>query len=150
MVDVDHFKRYNDTFGHLQGDKVLREMASTLKRNIREIDTVARFGGEEFIVLLPDTDKKGAMAVGEKLRRIVESHRFLDTSGTGVQPITISIGVSSYPDDVREQDDLIDHADIALYEAKDSGRNRVINYPQASLTPGLGAARDMKRPLLDS
>lgn len=150
MVDVDFFKKYNDTFGHLQGDKVLREMGATLRRNIREIDTVARFGGEEFIVLLPDTDKKGALAVGEKLRRIVESHRFLDTGGTSIQPITISVGVSSYPDDVRELDDLIDHADIALYDAKDSGRNRVISYPQLSMATSLEGARNLKRPVLDS
>lgn len=146
MIDVDFFKKYNDTFGHLQGDKVLKEMSNVLKRNVREIDTVARFGGEEFIVLLPDTDKKGAVAVGEKLRKIVETHRFIDVSSQAVAPISISVGIASYPDDVRELDDLIDHADIALYDAKDSGRNRVICYPQLALPTSLDAVRNLKRP----
>jgi len=150
MIDVDHFKKYNDTFGHLHGDKVLKEMAILLKRNTREIDTVARFGGEEFIILLPDTDKKGTVSVGEKLRKLVESHRFLDSYSEAITPITISAGISSYPDDVREIDDLIDHADIALYDAKDSGRNRVICYPQLALPTSLDAVRSGKRPILAS
>jgi diguanylate cyclase (GGDEF)-like protein len=150
MIDADHFKKYNDTFGHLQGDKVLREMANLLRKNVREIDTVARFGGEEFIILLPDTDKKGAVAVGEKLRKIIEAYRFIDTSGTSVSPITISVGIASYPDDVRELDDLIDHADIALYDAKDAGRNRVVCYPQLTLPTSLDASRNLKRPTLVS
>lgn len=146
MVDVDHFKKYNDTFGHLQGDKVLKEMAQLLKKSIREIDTIARFGGEEFIILLPDTDKKGALAVGEKLRKIVEVHRFIDTGTTNISSITISAGVSSYPDDVRDLDDLIDHADIALYDAKDAGRNKIVSYPQLSLPTSIDAVRNLKKP----
>lgn len=146
MVDADHFKNYNDTYGHLHGDRVLRELASILRHNIREIDTVARFGGEEFIVLLPDTDKKGAIAVGEKLRRLVEVHRFIDTATQAPTPITISIGIAAYPDDVRELDDLIDHADIALYDAKDAGRNRVVCYPQLTLPTSLDAVRNLKKP----
>lgn len=150
MVDVDHFKKYNDTFGHLHGDKVLREMANLLRKSIREIDTVARFGGEEFIILLPDTDKKGALAVGEKLRKLVESNRFMDSASQSITPITISVGIASYPDDVREQDDLIDHADIALYDAKDSGRNKVICYPQLAIPANVDVVRNLKRPTLVS
>lgn len=150
MIDADHFKKLNDTFGHLQGDKILKELSALLKRNIREIDTVARFGGEEFIILLPDTDKKGSLSVGEKLRKIVEGHRFFETASQPAIPTTISVGVSSYPDDVRELDDLIDHADIALYDAKDAGRNRVICYPQLSLPTSLDAVRNLKRPTLVS
>ncbi len=150
MVDVDHFKKYNDTYGHLHGDKVLKEMAQVLKRSVREIDTLARFGGEEFILLLPDTDKKGAIAVGEKLRKIVNEHRFPDVAGTASSLVTISVGISAYPDDVRELDDLIDHADIALYDAKDSGRNRVVCYPQLTLPTSLDAVRGLKRQPLDS
>ena len=150
MVDVDHFKKYNDTYGHLHGDKVLREMAQVLKRSVREIDTLARFGGEEFILLLPDTDKKGAIAVGEKIRKIVNEHRVPDVAGTSASLVTISVGISSYPDDVRELDDLIDHADIALYDAKDSGRNRVVCYPQLTLPTSLDAIRGLKRQPLDS
>lgn len=150
MIDADHFKKLNDTYGHPQGDKILRELSALLKRNIREIDTLARFGGEEFIVLLPDTDKKGAISVGEKLRRIVEAHRFMEGAGQTNIPVSISVGVSSYPDDVRELDDLIDHADIALYDAKDAGRNRVVAYPQLSLPTSLDAVRGLKRPTLVS
>lgn len=125
MVDVDHFKAYNDTFGHLQGDAVLRQIGTLLKRNLREVDTVARFGGEEFVLLLPDTDKRGAIAVAEKVRMIVEAQRFLSEERQETRQITLSAGVATYPEDVEEMDDLIDHADIALYRAKEQGRNRI-------------------------
>lgn len=119
MVDVDFFKRYNDTYGHLEGDKVLRSIGALLASNLREVDTVARFGGEEFVVLLPDTDKHGALAVAEKLRHLIQEK---------ISGITVSIGVANHPEDVQEMEDLIDHADIALYEAKDGGRNQVVTY----------------------
>jgi diguanylate cyclase (GGDEF)-like protein len=126
MIDIDHFKEFNDTFGHRHGDRVLRHIATTLAKNLREVDLVARFGGEEFVVLLPDTDKNGAIVVAEKLRRLVEGTRFDDVSNPHY--LSISIGLSNFPEDAREMDDLIDHADIALYEAKDAGRNRVVVY----------------------
>lgn len=129
MIDVDHFKAFNDTHGHLYGDEVLRQIADILRRNLREVDTLARFGGEEFIALLPDTDKAGALHVGEKLRRIVDAERFPVPDSTIFQSLTISVGVSVYPDDALQIDDLIDHADVGLYEAKDGGRNRVVPYP---------------------
>ncbi|MBI2346268.1 MAG: sensor domain-containing diguanylate cyclase [Deltaproteobacteria bacterium] len=135
MVDVDRFKVFNDTFGHLQGDLVLKQLSDLLRRNLREVDTVARFGGEEFVVLLPDTDKMGASAAADKLRHFVEQERFplpTDVAGAAT-PLTISIGVSVYPDDAAEMEDLIDHADIALYEAKDAGRNRMVCYPSVTL-----------------
>ncbi len=119
MVDVDYFKHYNDTYGHLKGDEVLRKLGSLLDENLRDVDTIARFGGEEFVVLLPDTDKRGALAVAEKLRHLVQEK---------VAGITVSVGVANYPEDVQEIDDLIDHADIALYDAKDQGRNKVTMY----------------------
>lgn len=119
MADVDFFKRYNDTYGHLEGDKVLRSIGALLAANLREVDTVARFGGEEFVVLLPDTDKHGALAVAEKLRHLVQEK---------IPGITVSIGVANHPEDVQEMEDMIDHADIALYEAKDGGRNQVVTY----------------------
>lgn len=128
MVDIDHFKEYNDTYLHVQGDVVLKTIGQLLKSNLREVDTVARFGGEEFILLLPDTDKHGAMAVAEKVRMLVESQKFVDDSGERTRTVTISCGVASYPDDVNEMDDLIDHADIALYTSKAGGRNRVTSY----------------------
>ncbi|MDO8494137.1 MAG: GGDEF domain-containing protein [Deltaproteobacteria bacterium] len=119
MIDADHFKKYNDTYGHPKGDQVLKAIGKLLLGNLREVDTVARFGGEEFVILLPDTDKKGALSVAEKLRKLVEQN---------IAAVTVSIGVATYPDDVKEMDDLIDHADIALYQAKDYGRNRVYLY----------------------
>ncbi len=128
MVDVDHFKKYNDTHGHKEGDRVLKQMGGLLIKTLREVDTLARFGGEEFVVLLPDTDRNGALAVGEKLRRIVASEQFTLTDQNPI-PVTISVGVANYPDDVQELEDLIDHTDLALYDAKDQGRNRVVAYP---------------------
>ena len=125
MLDVDHFKMYNDTFGHLQGDKVLKRIGGLLKKNLREVDTVARFGGEEFIMLLPDTDKRGAIVVAEKVRLLVEKEMFLADDRSETRRVTISVGLSTYPDDVGDMDDLIDHADIALYRAKENGRNRI-------------------------
>lgn len=125
MIDVDHFKEYNDTFGHIQGDQVLKQTGQMMRRNLREVDTVARFGGEEFVLLLPDTDKRGAIAVAEKVRLLVEGHGFLNDDHKDTRMVTISAGISTYPDDVDQMDDLIDHADIALYRAKETGRNRV-------------------------
>lgn len=132
MIDVDFFKSFNDTHGHLFGDQVLRRIAELLHRNVREVDTLARFGGEEFVVLLPDTDRAGALHVAEKLRQLVERERFPIPGEDKHQALTISLGIAGYPDDAPQMDDLIDHADIALYDAKDSGRNRVVCYPTRS------------------
>lgn len=126
MIDIDHFKEYNDTYLHaVGGDMVLKRIGRLLKNNLREVDTVARFGGEEFVLLLPDTDKHGALAVAEKVRKLVEDERFFTEKGEPMGSVTVSCGVSTYPDDVGEMEDLIDNADIALYKAKHNGRNRV-------------------------
>jgi len=130
MIDVDHFKKCNDSYGHKEGDRVLRHMGKLLVKTLREVDTLARFGGEEFVVLLPDTDRNGALAVGEKLRRIIDEEGFVLSDKKPI-PITISVGVSNYPNDVKDLEDLVDHADIALYDAKDQGRNRVVPYPMS-------------------
>lgn len=137
MCDVDYFKKYNDTFGHLEGDKILREIGVLLTKNLREVDTVARFGGEEFILLLPDTDKRGAVAVAEKLRHLVQEN---------LRDITVSIGVAGFPDDVKDMDDLIDHADIALYQAKDSGRNQVVAFQKKKKSDLLKEGEAAKEP----
>lgn len=136
MIDVDHFKKYNDTYGHKEGDGVLKHMGGLLVHTLREVDTLARFGGEEFVVILPDTDRNGALAVGEKLRKLVESEKFMLNAHNPI-PVTISVGVANYPADVSVLEDLIDHADMALYDAKDQGRNRVVPYPMspASASP---------------
>ncbi len=140
MCDVDHFKNYNDTYGHPKGDEILRGLGQLLTANLREVDTVARFGGEEFVILLPDTDKNGALAVAEKLRHLVQEK---------MGGVTISIGIAHFPEDVAEMDDLIDHADIALYDAKDAGRNKVFTYKGSKPMPSVteeGAPKPPPKP----
>ena len=117
LMTPDHVGQLNAGFGFGLGFSV--------RRNLREVDTVARFGGEEFVLLLPDTDKRGAIAVAEKVRLLVEGHSFVTEERKETKSITISAGVATYPDDVEEMDNLIDHADIALYRAKERGRNRI-------------------------
>lgn len=125
MIDLDYFKEINDRFGHQVGDRVLSELASLLLDNSREPDTVGRFGGEEFIVILPQTDSKGACVQAERLRDEVASHPFPIESGQTLR-VTISIGVSSFPDDrITEVEDLVRTADEALYTSKEQGRNKV-------------------------
>jgi diguanylate cyclase (GGDEF)-like protein len=129
MIDIDHFKQCNDEFGHLVGDTVLRETASIMKKNLREIDIIGRYGGEEFSVMLPDTAKDGALVVGERLRKAVESTAISAYDET--INVKISIGIATYPDDADEINQLIDRADQMLYKAKEAGRNRAIVYGQA-------------------
>ncbi|UCB56902.1 MAG: GGDEF domain-containing protein [Candidatus Omnitrophota bacterium] len=123
MIDIDYFKRCNDRFGHLTGDAVLKEMAQVIKSSVREIDLVARFGGEEFSVLLPDTDKASAARVAERIRSSVERHLFRAYNET--VKITVSIGVAAFPEDSHLLQQLVDKSDQALYRAKLEGRNRV-------------------------
>lgn len=129
MIDIDWFKNYNDYHGHQKGDDVLKKIASILVHNLRSIDRVYRYGGEEFIVLLPEVDKEGAMACAERLRRRVEQEPFEKEADS--QPggkLTISIGVASFPLDADTKEKLIEAADSALYRAKALGRNRVCIY----------------------
>jgi diguanylate cyclase (GGDEF)-like protein len=122
MSDIDHFKQFNDSYGHQVGDLVLRETASVLKNSVRHSDVVARYGGEEMIILLRGTGLKEGLIVAEKLRKNVESRDVKDASSS--YKITISIGVAAFKagDDVEK---LIKRADDALYKAKATGRNRV-------------------------
>lgn len=115
MIDIDHFKQYNDTKGHTAGDKVLVDVSRLLINTIRGADLAARYGGEEFIVMLNETDLKGAQIVAENIRRSVEKKT----------DVTVSLGVSCYTDDIQNEEELISKADSALYEAKKNGRNRV-------------------------
>jgi two-component system cell cycle response regulator len=125
MVDLDHFKRVNDTHGHLVGDDVLREMAALLRHEARSVDLVARYGGEEFSVVLPQTGEEGAVAFAERLRERIASHPF-HTSGRTPLSLTASIGVATFPSHrVESVDDLFARADAALYRAKADGRDRV-------------------------
>ncbi|MBF0492962.1 MAG: diguanylate cyclase [Deltaproteobacteria bacterium] len=131
MIDADHFKRFNDSYGHLQGDQALIQIAKTLSSHVREVDTVARYGGEEFAIILTHTSLEDAQHVAEKLRAHVEKHPILDTQGAIISSISISIGVSNYPQTASNMDDLLNQADMALYDAKGQGRNRVVAFQDA-------------------
>ena len=126
MIDIDHFKRCNDRFGHLVGDVVLKEVARQTKACVREIDLVGRFGGEEFSALLPDTDKVGARGVAERIRASVDNHKFYAYDEK--IKVEVSIGVAGFPQDSTRPQALIDKSDQALYRAKESGRNKVCVY----------------------
>ena len=124
MIDVDHFKRVNDTYGHDVGDVVLREVGARLKTGLREIDVVARYGGEEFMLVLPGTHSSGAIVVADRLWRAVSRPPI--RVGTNELRVTVSIGVAFYPSrDVNAKDELVKAADRALYQAKSEGRDRV-------------------------
>ena len=115
MIDVDNFKKYNDTHGHMVGDELLKSLTNLLVHSIRNLDMVFRYGGEEFVVMMVETDKKGATLAAERILNLV--HLSL--------PTTISVGVSEYPNDAKEKDDLISKADQAMYRAKTTGKNKV-------------------------
>ena len=124
LMDLDHFKNINDTYGHLAGDMVLQDVAKIIQKNIREIDTAARYGGEEFIVLLPNTKKEDAVHLAERMRLSIENHAFPDMQNTA---ITVSIGIAGVPDkDITTEDKMVQCADIALYKSKQNGRNRTV------------------------
>ncbi len=116
MVDIDHFKNYNDSHGHQEGDRLLGRLAGILLGEVRKADYVFRYGGEEFLVVLPETDLDRACEAAERLRKAVEA----EAGG-----VTISLGVASLTESLQEKDQLIDAADKALYRAKENGRNRV-------------------------
>jgi diguanylate cyclase (GGDEF)-like protein len=132
MIDIDHFKVLNDTFGHHVGDQLLRDVTSILMKDMREVDTVARYGGEEFVIILPETTETGAVFVAQRLRRAVDQAKFFAGSPHSVQHLTISIGVAVYDTDAQFKRDLIEFADAALYAAKHAGRNRVMRYSELS------------------
>lgn len=129
MIDIDWFKNYNDYHGHQKGDEVLKKVARLLAQNVRNIDRVYRYGGEEFVVLLPEVDKEGGLACAERLRRRVEQEPIEGEAES--QPsgkLTISVGVASFPLDGDTKEKLLEAADSALYRAKAHGRNRVCPY----------------------
>jgi diguanylate cyclase (GGDEF)-like protein/PAS domain S-box-containing protein len=119
LLDIDHFKPFNDSFGHPRGDEVLRAVARILARSIRDTDVAARYGGEEFAVILPDTDADGALLMGERLRLAVESAPWTERG------ITMSVGTATATSHLSTIETLVDHADRALYRSKQGGRNRV-------------------------
>ncbi len=130
MVDIDQFKKLNDEFGHLLGDEVLRQVSSLFHQQLRKIDVVCRYGGEEFAILLTQTNSQHAQGVAEKLRKLVESWQFPGVPRT----VTLSAGVAAFPDHGASRDELIRAADTALYAAKQAGRNQVCLTPLARAT----------------
>jgi diguanylate cyclase len=123
MIDIDYFKKINDTYGHSEGDRVLQEMGLILARNARSFDIVSRYGGEEFTVLL-DCTKAQAIQAAERIRSSVENHKFTLATGHEIS-VTVSIGIASYPETTEELETLLEQADFALYAAKRTGRNKV-------------------------
>ena len=134
MLDLDYFKRYNDTYGHVAGDEVLEQLAEVCRTEARDADVVARYGGEEFTVVLPDTSWREALDAAERIRKAVESAAFEDEQVLPRGRLTVSLGVAGYPEHAETADRLIQMADRALYRAKEAGRNcvRVVTESQPS------------------
>lgn len=128
LIDIDHFKKINDTYGHPAGDEVLRGVAGVIRDTIRSIDIPARYGGEEFAVLLPDTDMDGAIRMAERLRSSIMNRRF--SFNDKEIAVTVSTGIATSPYDAKTKEELIGRADEALYRAKQSGRNRCLSWRQ--------------------
>lgn len=148
MIDVDHFKQFNDTHGHLKGDLALKSIAQALSQSIREVDILARYGGEEFVLLLPNTDLNNAYTVAEKLRKKIENEMRVDIFNHSQQNLktTISIGIASYPE-IENLENMVHASDMALYEAKKRGRNcsviaNEINSNQAPVSKNLKVGTD--------
>jgi diguanylate cyclase (GGDEF)-like protein len=127
MFDIDHFKKFNDAYGHLQGDHIIRDISRLLCKSIRQVDFPARYGGEEFAVILPAVDVKGALVVAERLRKRVEGYEFPSINdGGGALHVTISVGVTEFDaESAYAPTEIIREADRALYQSKEHGRNRV-------------------------
>ncbi len=125
LLDIDHFKNINDTYGHGVGDEVLKEFANRIRHNVRGVDLAARIGGEEFLVVMPETSQAAAAVVAERLRASIAAKPFKVSHEVGQINITVSIGISAGVDPAETPEALLEHADIALYRSKNNGRNRV-------------------------
>jgi diguanylate cyclase (GGDEF)-like protein len=125
FMDIDHFKHYNDSHGHLAGDALLRSVAMLLQERSRGETLAARYGGEEFVMLVPETNAEGARRYAEILREMFERHTFAGRESQPAGRLTMSFGVAAYPEAGDDSASLIDAADKALYHSKGSGRNRV-------------------------
>lgn len=118
MIDIDYFKKYNDTHGHVAGDEILHNIAQAMVKSVRNLDTVCRYGGEEFVIILAQTNKEQALVVCQRLMRLIRTRL----------PVTISVGLTSAPEDTNSKEKLLEAADAALYQSKGFGRNRVCYY----------------------
>ncbi|MDC3237342.1 sensor domain-containing diguanylate cyclase [bacterium] len=125
MGDLDQFKSVNDSYGHTAGDKVLKAVGVFLQKSVRDVDSVGRYGGEEFIMFLPETVKEAAFVLADRLRKGI-----LKIEIGNLPPVTISLGIATFPDDGKNIDDLLQRADAALYTAKENGRNQVVSYSE--------------------
>ena len=132
MADLDHFKTINDTYGHTAGDRVLKAVGDYLKNSIRDVDSIGRFGGEEFIMFLPETTKKAAHILADRLRIGVSKIQV----NKKIPRITISLGISTFPEDGTTLNELLEHADAALYYAKENGRNQTISFAAEMMSAG--------------
>jgi diguanylate cyclase (GGDEF)-like protein len=135
LFDIDHFKKYNDTNGHPAGNEVLKKISTILKQEAREVDIVARYGGEELVVVLPETGRKRAHDFAERVRQRVEDTMFDHMRHQPLGKLTLSAGVATFPVDAGTEDDLIKKADQSLYQAKAQGRNHVVSYEPAIKVP---------------
>jgi diguanylate cyclase (GGDEF)-like protein len=137
MIDIDHFKVLNDAAGHRAGDVTLRQVSDLIRNSVRKVDTLGRYGGEEFVLVLPQIQRPEALEVAEKIRKAVEDYPFTHRAAQPSGRITISIGVASLPLDANMLEKLVDCADAALYASKRGGRNRVTAYePGMESHPG--------------
>ncbi|KZD09671.1 PleD family two-component system response regulator [Oceanibaculum pacificum] len=144
LMDLDHFKRVNDTYGHVVGDDVLREIAKRILVNVRNFDLVARLGGEEFVIVMPDADREIAERVAERLRRKIAEAPFMrDAASTESIDLSVSIGIADNAEVQGDPTELLRRADIALYHAKNAGRNCVRLYDPAIETPGNKGVRTL-------
>jgi diguanylate cyclase (GGDEF)-like protein len=144
MLDVDHFKKFNDTYGHQAGDEVLQFVAKTMKECVRGVDIVARLGGEEFAILCPEQSEEEAFIPAERIREKLQDTKLRLLTGTEVN-VTMSIGISQFPRDSPDRDGLLDAADQALYHSKHTGRNRVSYYHQVEPEEIEAKAKDKAR-----
>jgi two-component system chemotaxis family response regulator WspR len=133
LCDIDHFKLYNDTYGHLAGDEVLKRVAGVISQNLRTGDTAYRYGGEEFLVMLPEQSVGSATVAAERLRRRVEELAIPHEAKAPPGVVTISVGLAAHaPGEGKPLEELLKEADEALYDAKEAGRNRIRSYDEVA------------------
>lgn len=135
FLDIDHFKKVNDQYGHLIGSRVLREVGILLRKSVRDVDAVIRYGGDEYTLVLVETGLDGATIVAERIRQAIEAHSFSRADGLGIK-VTVSLGYACFPDDASSKADLLELADQAMYRGKAGGKNMAFHaLPAASLAP---------------
>jgi diguanylate cyclase (GGDEF)-like protein len=146
ILDIDHFKKYNDSNGHPAGNEVLKKIATILKQEAREVDIVARYGGEEMVIVLPETSRRRATELAERIRQRINETMFERMQSQPLGKITISAGVATFPVDASNEEDLVKKADSSLYVAKSQGRNRVVAFePPIKITITYRPQRELQK-----